>query len=86
MNLNSLNLKKITGIDLVIIDELGDISFVEEGAELFFQFLALRYEHKAIIVTTNLTFSDWIHMFHEKAIIAAILNRITYHATILNMC
>jgi len=77
--------KKFRKIDLVIIDELGYISFDEEGAELLFQFLALRYEHKATIITTNLTFSDWIHVFHDKAITAAILDRITHHAMILNM-
>lgn len=77
--------KKFRKIDLVIIDELGYISFDEEGAELLFQFLALRYEHKATIITTNLTFSDWIQVFHDKAITAAILDRITHHAMILNM-
>ena len=71
--------------DLVIIDELGYISFDEEGAELLFQFLALRYEHKSTIITTNLTFSDWVKVFHDKAITAAILDRITHHAMILNM-
>jgi DNA replication protein DnaC len=71
--------------DLVIIDELGYISFDEEGAELLFQFLALRYEHKSTIITTNLTFSDWVKVFHDRAITAAILDRITHHAMILNM-
>jgi len=77
--------KKFRKVDLVIIDELGYISFDEEGAELLFQFLALRYEHKSTIITTNLTFSDWASVFHDKAITAAILDRITHHAMILNM-
>ena len=77
--------KRFRKMDLVIIDELGYISFDGEGAELLFQFLALRYEHKATIITTNLTFSDWIEVFHDKAITAAILDRITHRALILNM-
>lgn len=77
--------KKFRKTDLVIIDELGYISFDDEGAELLFQFLALRYEHKSTIITTNLTFSDWVNVFHDKAITAAILDRITHHAMILNM-
>lgn len=77
--------KRFRKVDLVIIDELGYISFDGEGAELLFQFLALRYEHKATIITTNLTFSDWIEVFHDKAITAAILDRTTHHALILNM-
>lgn len=77
--------KRFRKIDLVIIDELGYISFDEEGAELLFQFLALRYEHKSTIITTNLTFSDWIRIFHDKAITTAILDRVTHHAVILNM-
>jgi len=77
--------KRFRKMDLVIIDELGYISFDGEGAELLFQFLALRYEHKSTIITTNLTFSDWINIFHDKAITVAILDRITHHAMILNM-
>ena len=77
--------KKFRKTDIVIIDELGYISFDAEGAELLFQFLALRYENKSTIITTNLTFSDWIQVFHDKAITAAILDRVTHHAMILNM-
>jgi len=77
--------KKFRKTDLVIIDELGYVSFDAEGAELLFQFLALRYENKSTIITTNLTFSDWIQVFHDKAITAAILDRVTHHAMILNM-
>lgn len=58
--------EKFRKIDLVSIDELGYFSFVKKGAELLFQFLDLMYEHKVTIITTNLTFSDWIHVFHEK--------------------
>jgi len=77
--------KAFRKLDLVILDELGYISFDEEGAELLFQFLALRYEQKSTIITTNLTFSDWVKVFHDKAITAAILDRITHHAMIVNM-
>ena len=72
-------------VDLLILDELGYITFDLAGAELMFQLLAARYETASTIITTNLSFSDWIKVFHDKSITAAILDRITHKALIVNM-
>lgn len=77
--------KQFKKLDLVIIDELGYISFDIEGAELLFQYLAMRYETKSTLITTNLVFSEWIKIFHDKALTMALLDRITHNALILNM-
>ncbi|ACR78786.1 MULTISPECIES: IS21-like element ISKol1 family helper ATPase IstB [Kosmotoga] len=77
--------KQFKKLDLVIIDELGYISFDIEGAELLFQYLAMRYETKSTLITTNLVFSEWIKIFHDKALTMALLDRITHNAVILNM-
>jgi len=72
-------------VDLLIIDELGYVTFDLAGAELLFQLLATRYEDMSTIITSNLGFSDWVKVFHDKTLTAAILDRITHRALILNM-
>lgn len=86
---NEKQLVKYAGIfekyDVVILDEVGYISFDVEGAELLFEHIAMRYETKSTIITTNLAFSEWIKIFHDKALTMALLDRITHNAIILNM-
>lgn len=81
----SVVIKKMKVADLLIIDELGYISFDLEGAELLFQLLAARYETQSTLVTSNLMFSEWVRIFHDKTLTAALLDRITHRALILNM-
>ena len=81
----SLYIRQFKKIDLLIIDELGYITFDLAGAELLFQLLASRYETMSTIITSNLGFSEWVKVFHDKTLTAAILDRITHHALILNM-
>jgi len=81
----SFVIKKMKLADLLIIDELGYISFDLEGAELLFQLLAARYETQSTMVTSNLMFSEWVRIFHDKTLTAALLDRITHRALILNM-
>jgi len=83
-HLLSLN-KRNEKTDLLILDELGYISFDKEGAELLFAHLAARYETRSTIITTNLNFSDWNQIFQEEALTIAILDRLTQNALILNM-
>ena len=81
----SVVIKKMKVADLLIIDELGYISFDLEGAELLFQLLAARYETQSTLVTSNPMFSEWVRIFHDKTLTAALLDRITHRALILNM-
>lgn len=57
----------------------------DEGAELLFQLLAARYETQSTLVTSNLMFSEWVRIFHDKTLTAALLDRLTHRALILNM-
>jgi DNA replication protein DnaC len=57
----------------------------DEGAELLFQILAARYETLSTIITTNLPFSEWIKVFHDKTLTASLLDRITHRAIVVNM-
>jgi len=81
----SLLLRQFKKIDLLILDELGYVTFDLAGAELLFQLLATRHESMSTVITSNLAFSDWVKIFHDKTLTAAILDRITHRALILNM-
>ena len=71
--------------DLVIADELGYISFDKEGSELLFSNLSLRAGRKSIIITTNLSFERWNEIFKDPVLTAAMIDRLTHKAYIVNM-
>jgi DNA replication protein DnaC len=68
---------------LIVLDELGFIPFDPAGAQLMFQFCAALYERVAVIVTTNLRFADWTQIFQDERLTAALLDRLTHRATVL---
>jgi DNA replication protein DnaC len=69
--------------DLVVLDEVGFIPFSTEGAQLLFQFCSDLYERVCIILTTNLRFGDWNSIFGNETMTAALLDRLTHKAHIL---
>lgn len=71
--------------DLVICDEFGYISFDKEAAELLFTHLSLRAGRKATIITTNLSFDRWIEIFGDPVLTAAMVDRLTHKAFLINM-
>ena len=68
---------------VIVLDELGFIPFSTLGAQLMFQFCSTVYERVALIVTTNLQFADWVQIFQNERLTAALLDRLTDRATIL---
>ena len=71
--------------DLIICDEFGYISFDKEGAELLFSHLSLRAGLKSIIITTNLSFDRWNEIFGDTVLTAAMVDRLTHKAYMINM-
>jgi len=71
--------------DLVICDEFGYVSFDREGAELLFNHLSLRCGRKSTIITTNLSFERWNEIFGDTVLTAAMVDRLTHRAFIINM-
>jgi len=71
--------------DLVICDEFGYISFDKAGAELLFSHLSLRAGLKSTIITTNLSFDRWSEIFGDTILTAAMVDRLTHKAHIVNM-
>lgn len=71
--------------DLVICDEFGYVSFDKQGAELLFNHLSLRTGRKATIITTNLGFERWEEIFGDPVLTAALVDRLTHKAYLVNM-
>lgn len=68
---------------LIVLDELGFIPFSPTAAQLLFQFCSTLYERVPLIITTNLRFADWTQVFGDERLTAALLDRLTHRAHIL---
>ncbi len=69
--------------DLIVLDELGYVPLAEIGAEFLFQVISDRAERAALIVTTNLPFSEWTGVFPNPRLCKALLDRVTDRAHII---
>jgi len=77
--------KQFLSYHLVVIDELGYVPFSKTGAELLFQFCSARHERGSLIITTNLEFPKWTEVLLDAQLTAALLDRLTHKAHILNI-
>jgi len=70
---------------LVIVDEVGYTPINREECNLFFRFIANRYEKACTVITSNKAFSDWTELFHDHIIVTAILDRLLHHSAVINI-
>lgn len=76
--------RRIDRADLLILDELGFVPFDREGGELLFNLLAQRHGRKSVMITTNLSFSEWPKVFGgDEKLTAAVLDRLAEKATVV---
>jgi DNA replication protein DnaC len=74
---------RLLRLDLVILDELGCLPFGSSGGALLFHLLSKLYERTSVIITTNLSFSEWAGAFGDAKMTTALLDRLTHHCHIL---
>lgn len=76
-------IKQLEKLDLLVLDELGYIPLNKEGAELLFQVISMCYENRSLVITTNLQFGQWNHVFGDPILTEAVIDRLIHHSHLL---
>ena len=76
-------LRHYTRPTLLVVDELGYLSYDARAADLIFQLVSRRYEHRSMLITTNLPFKRWDTVFPNASCAVALIDRLTHHAEVL---
>jgi len=76
-------LRFYASVALLVIDEVGYLSFDPRNADLLFQVVSRRYEKKSLVLTTNLAFQDWPSIFPNASCATALIDRVIHHADVL---
>jgi DNA replication protein DnaC len=69
--------------DLLVVDEVGYLSYSNRHADLLFELVSRRYEHKSTMITTNRPFAEWRQVFPNAACVVSLVDRLVHNAEIL---
>lgn len=78
-------LRRYAAPDLLVIDEVGYLSYSNRHADLLFELINRRHEKKSTLITTNKSFSEWSEVFPNASCVVAMIDRLVHHAEILSI-
>ena len=84
LKLNAL-LKKLDGFESIVIDDISYIPQNRDETDVLFVLLAERYEHRNVVITSNLPFSQWNKVFKDEMTTMAAVDRLVHHSTVLEL-
>jgi DNA replication protein DnaC len=68
---------------LLVLDELGYVSYDNHNADLLYQVMSRRHERRSTVITTNLAFRDWVSVFPSTGSAAALIDRVVHHSAVI---
>ena len=68
---------------LLILDEIGYLSYSNRHADLLFEIINQRYEQKSTVITTNRPFAEWNEVFPNAACVVSLIDRLVHHSEII---
>jgi len=71
--------------DLLLIDEIGYLSYSNRHADLLFELISRRYESKSTVVTTNKPFAEWSEVFPNAACVVSLVDRLVHHSEVISI-
>jgi DNA replication protein DnaC len=71
--------------ELLVVDEVGYLSYSNRAADLLFELVNRRYERKSTIVTTNKAFADWNEVFPNAACVVSLIDRLVHNAEVIDL-
>jgi DNA replication protein DnaC len=78
-------LRRYAAPDLLVIDEVGYLSYSNRHADLLFELINRRHEKKSTVITTNKAFSEWSEVFPNASCVVAMIDRLVHHAEIISI-
>jgi DNA replication protein DnaC len=78
-------LRRYTGPELLCIDEVGYLSYDARYADLLFEVITRRYQHRATVLTTNKPFGEWNEVFPNAACVVTLVDRLVHRSEILTL-
>jgi DNA replication protein DnaC len=71
--------------DLLLVDEVGYLSYSNRHADLLFELVSRRYQHKSTVLTTNRAFKDWGEVFPNAACVVSLVDRLMHRAEVVRI-
>lgn len=71
--------------ELLVIDEVGYLSYSNRHADLLFEIISRRYQQKSTLVTTNKPFTEWGELFPNASCVVSLIDRLVHHSEITSI-